>query len=67
MAKPRREQDDGARGRELEMMRELAQIVSWHPARSERARHDHPTGDESTGMERQDSREGFSRRRPTGD
>ena len=65
MTTPRHDQDDGARGRELEMMREIAQIVSWCPSEVERAAKERPAGGEPEPIAVPPA-SGVSRRRPSG-
>jgi hypothetical protein len=67
MALPRHDDhDDGARDRELDVMREIEQIVRWQPPRAERAADARPAAREPSSAAGPDDREGLSRRRPTG-
>jgi hypothetical protein len=69
MAGSPHQQDDGARGRELEMMREIAQIVSWCPSDAERAAKEPPAERPADGDPERTAAppaSGLSRRRPSG-
>jgi hypothetical protein len=67
MDRPRHDaHDDGARDRELDVMREIAQIVRWRPSHAGRAADARPAAGEPSSVAGPEGREELSRRRPTG-